>query len=87
MLTEISPRVPPAPTGPTTELDYAIMRVLADGKAREPREIFEQIINTASTLQRVHARLRVLVNRGVLTRLSDPSGPQRGPGAGVYTVT
>jgi hypothetical protein len=81
MLTSITPREAPA-KGPTTSLDIGICAALDDGVAREPREI-QQILSTPS-LPQIYARLRVLVERGVIRRVVVPGSPRRGPGAGRY---
>lgn len=84
MLTKIIPRTAPDYKGPTTHLDHLIWDVLEDGTAREPREIAAEVQDY--TLQQVHARLRVLRERGALIRRENPGGPRRGPGAGVYLI-
>ena len=81
MLTSIAPREQPA-KGPTTALDQRICEVLGNGNLSEPREI-KGVIPEA-TLQQIYARLRVLVDRGVLMRVTYPEGPRRGPGSGRY---
>lgn len=83
MLTTIAPRESPA-KGPTTDLDRDIVSVLSDGIAREPREIIQGV---TGTLPQLYARLRVLVNRGVILRLVEDGAPARGPGAGKYCKT
>jgi hypothetical protein len=82
MLTSIAPREQPA-SGPTTALDQAICCVLENGNYWEPREIQKQLMPGVE-LPQIYARLRVLVQRGVLVREQIPGGPQRGPGAGRY---
>jgi DNA-binding Lrp family transcriptional regulator len=80
MLTSIAPREA-RPKGPTTDLDHAICAVLLGGGKLEPREIQEHVL---ATLPQIYARLRVLVERGVITRETSPDAPRRGPGAGRY---
>lgn len=80
MLTSIAPRESP-PKGPTTDLDHAICAVLLSGLEMEPREIQERVV---ATLPQIYARLRVLVQRGVIQRKTPPGAPLRGPGAGRY---
>jgi DNA-binding Lrp family transcriptional regulator len=80
MLTSITPREAPA-KGPTTSLDHAICAVLLGGGELEPREIQEHVL---ATLPQIYARLRVLVERGVIRRVVVPGSPRRGPGAGRY---
>lgn len=82
MLTSITPREAPA-YGPTTDLDHAICRVMENGNFWEPREIQKQL-SPETELPQIYARLRVLVQRGVLVREQTPGGPRRGPGAGRY---
>lgn len=84
MLTEIAPRAMPPHKGATTALDHSIIAILGDGQAMEPRDIFGQVSTPDATLQRVHARLRVLVERGVVKRVVPSGAPLRGPGAGMY---
>lgn len=87
MLTKIIPRTAPTYKGPTTELDHLIWDVLqrrADGQ--EPRVIWASLGTAEYSLQQVHARLRVLRERGALVRKDNPGGPRRGPGAGVYFI-
>lgn len=81
MLTSITPREAPA-TGPTTDLDHAICQVLANGNYWEPREIQRNLPGVG--LSQVYARLRILVQRGVVSRDTPPGAPRRGPGAGRY---
>lgn len=81
MLNSIAPRETPV-KGPTTDLDRAICQVLANGNYWEPREIQQQL--PAVDLPQIYARLRVLVQRGVLVRDVPPGAPRRGPGAGRY---
>lgn len=87
MLTQIIPRQAAPYKGPTTELDHLIWDVLGrrSGGA-EPKEIWIALTGTKYTLQQVHARLRVLRERGALIRKENPGGPRRGPGAGVYLI-
>ncbi len=83
MLNQIAPRETPVEIGPTTDLDRAIDEVLADGTAREPRAIHAALA-PGYPLGQVHARLKVMVNRGLVQRIPTPGGPQRGRGAGTY---
>lgn len=85
MLNSIAPREAPT-KGPTTSLDIAICAVLNDRVHREPREI-QEALDPLATLPQIYARLRVLVNRGVIRRVVDPGAPRRGPGAGRYCKT
>lgn len=84
MLTEIAPRSVPPSKGATTALDHAIVGALDGRQALEPKEIFGLVELSGVTLQRVHARLRVLVERGVIERVVPDGAPLRGPGAGLY---
>jgi hypothetical protein len=81
MLTSITPREAPD-QGPTTDLDRAICQVLENGNFWEPREIQRNL--PGIELPQIYARLRVLVQRGVLVRDTPPGAPRRGPGAGRY---
>lgn len=87
MLTQIAERVVPPFKGPTTELDHRILAVLQPGRELEPREIYAEIEGIQIQLPQVHSRLRVLTNRGAVTRIDIPTGPSRGPGAGKYRRT
>lgn len=86
MLTTIVRAPRPLPLGPTTPLDHEIVALLQDGRPREPREIQTALLDGVQ-LRSIHLRLRVLRQRGVLTRTRLDGGPRRGPGAGVYTLT
>lgn len=86
MLTKIIPRMAPDYKGPTTDLDHRIWDVLRHQKGLEPKQIWVGLGSTDYSLQQVHARLRVLRERGALLRKDNPGGPRRGPGAGVYTI-
>lgn len=85
MLTKIVPREVPVEIGPTTKLDRAIEGVLMDGNAREPRDI-HAALEGVYPLGQVHARLKVMVNRGLIRRIATPGGPRRGRGAGTYQL-
>lgn len=88
MLTSIAVRDQPI-KGPSIPMDHAILEVLQGGLEMEPRQLFQAIqfkLEGEPTLQQVHARLRVLVRRGVVRYQKIPGGPSRGPGAGLYTA-
>lgn len=88
MLTKIVLRSSPDYKGPTTDLDHLIWDVLqVSAQGLEPREIWVALHSKVYSLQQVHARLRVLRERGALTRKENPGGPRRGPGAGVYLIS
>jgi CBS domain-containing protein len=84
MLRQITERQEPVFVGPTTPLDEAILLLLEDGRAREPREIWEGTKEAAKSLSQVHARLKVMNSRGLVQRIPTPGGPLRGKGAGKY---
>jgi predicted ArsR family transcriptional regulator len=76
-ITKIIPREPTVPDRP---LDDAILAYLADGEARELRQITEAV---GGTTHNVHARAQSLVKRGLLAWHRNPI-VQRGPGASTY---
>lgn len=87
MLTKIIPRTAQPYKGPTTALDHLIWDVLQRrAGGQEPKAIWVNLGSTEYSLQQVHARLRVLRERGALLRKDNPGGPRRGPGAGVYFI-
>lgn len=88
-LTEIEPCDPPVllrdrTTGPTIPLDHEILRVLRTWGPAELREIRDLVDDTT---HHVHARVRMLADRGLVERRVLAGGPRRGPGASVYQLT
>lgn len=88
-LTQIEPCDPPTSvrdqaTGPSTPLDHQILQHMQD---REPMPLRAITRAVGSTTHRVHARLQVLIDRGLIRREALPDGPKRGPGASVYSLT
>lgn len=89
-LTQIEPCEPPVLQreqvhGPSTPLDYAILRFL--GTQRFPVTLATITAGVESTTHRTHARVRCLLDRGLLQRRPIPGGPRRGPGASEYSLT
>lgn len=68
---------------PTTPLDRLIMRALEPGEPMQLRDIVEQV---GGTTHQVHARLKELRDRGLVTRTTPRGAPARGPGASLYQV-
>jgi DNA-binding HxlR family transcriptional regulator len=88
-LTAVEPCDPPVllrdrTAGPTIPLDHAILGVLRDRGPAELREITKQVRDTT---HHVHARVRMLVDRGLIERKLLAGGPRRGPGASYYELT
>lgn len=87
MLTQIIECAPPVQQnrepGPTTELDAAILAALEAGDILQLREITAAV---GGSTHKVHARVCVLMNKGLVTRIQNPTGPSRGPGASWYRL-
>lgn len=89
-LTRIEPCDPPTlqreqVSGPSTPLDYDILRFLR--AQRFPVTLATITAGVGSTTHRTHARVRCLLDRGLLKRTVIPGGPRRGPGASEYSLT
>ncbi len=67
----------------TTELDQVIMGVLEEIDSPCRPSHLAELANASP--RRVSARLGVLVKRGLILRTAEPGGPQRGPGAFLYS--
>jgi hypothetical protein len=78
------PRNQPAP-GPTVPLDHEILRIMRDGVERELSSIRMAMADKPST-HNLHARMVVLVGKGLVERIPTPEGPRRGPGASKYRL-
>ena len=70
---------------PTVPLDHAVMRVMQDGTARQLVSIRRDVGLPVSTHD-LYARVRTLVDKGLLIRTPLPGGPRRGPGASEYSL-
>lgn len=71
--------------GPTTQLDYEVMRIMKDGVERELASIRMALAGRPSTHD-LYARVKTLVDKGLLDRMPTPGGPRRGPGASRYRL-
>lgn len=78
------PRNIPA-SGPTTQLDHDILRVMRDEVERPLASIRMALAGRPSTHD-LFARVRTLVDKGFLERIPTEGGPQRGPGASRYRL-
>lgn len=89
MLTEVLPCEPPElvrdrATGPSIAVDCAILEYLKEHPGQPLSRITRGI---GGRTHHVHARVQVLIDRGLVLRLPTPGGPQRGPGASWYYLT
>jgi len=82
-LTEIIRRDPPVrkQSGPSTQVDQRILAALAGGDRMELRQIRALV---GGTTHHTHARLKTLIDKGLVTRFKPPGAPARGPGASLY---
>lgn len=85
-LTEIVERDPGAirTIGPTTVLDEAIIAHLRLASAPVPLQQITKAVG--DTTHHVHARVVVLMGKGLVERIQNPTGPSRGPGASTYRL-
>lgn len=86
MLTQIIERDPGITrrTGPTTELDEAIIRHLRISATDVPLQQITKAVK--DNTHHVHARVVVLMGKGLVERIQNPTGPTRGPGASTYRL-